>query len=148
MLTEICKYLRNWFEVTKYFGDFIISGGSIVFSDGSELPLLNNQYFRIVGSIFNDGVHKYTDKEDILVDETFDGSVWSMAVPPVLVALAEEIADWTAANTEAINSPYQSESFGGYSYSFKYGGYNTGGGTNGATWQSQFASRLAPWRKI
>ena len=135
MLTEICQYLRNWFEVTKYFGEFTISGGAITYSDGSELPLINNQYFRIVGSIFNDGVHKY-------------GSVWSMAIPPVIIVLAGEITNWITANTEAINSPYQSESFGGYSYSFRQGGQSADGGATGATWQSQFASRLAPWRKI
>ena len=147
MLTEICQYLRNWFEVTKYFGDFTISEGTIAFSDGSELPLLNNQYFRVVGSVLNDGVHKYADNTDVLVDEVFNGSVWSMAVPPAMVALAGEIANWTVTNTEAINSPYQSESFAGYSYSLKYNGQSSGG-AGGATWQSQFASRLAPWRKI
>lgn len=145
MLTEICQYLRNWFEVTKYFGEFTISGGTITYSDGSELPLINNQYFRIVGSIFNDGVHKYAN-EDVLTDETFNGSVWSMAVPPVVIALAGEIADWVTANTEAINSPYQSESFGGYSYS-KSGG-SSATGMDGVSWQSQFAARLLPWRKI
>lgn len=148
MLTEICQYLRNWFEVTKYFGEFTISGGTITYDDGSELPLLEDQYFRIVGSIFNDGVHKYGDSKDTLKDETFNGSIWSMAVPPVIVVLAGEIANWITANTEAINSPYQSESFGGYSYSFKYGNQSSEGGMGGATWQSQFASRLAPWRKI
>ena len=143
MLTEICQYLRNWFEVTRYFGEFTISDGTITYSDGSELPLINNQYFRIVGSIFNDGVHKYAN-EDILTDETFNGSVWSMAVPPVMIVLAGEIADWVTANTEAINSPYQSESFGGYSYQKGY----SSNSTIAVTWQSQFASRLAPWRKI
>lgn len=146
MLTEICQYLRNWFEVTKYFGEFTISDGTITYSDGSELPLINNQYFRVIGSIFSDGVHKYMDAEDVLVDETFNGSVWSMAIPPVVIALAGEIADWITANTEAINSPYQSESFGGYSYSKSSG--NSATGMDGVSWQSQFAARLSPWRKI
>lgn len=147
MLTEICQYLRNWFEVSKYFGEFIISDGAIMYSDGSAVPLLENQYFRVIGSIFNDGVHKHGDPHDILASETFTGSVWSMAVPPVVMSLAADIESWIQANSDAINSPYQSESFGGYSYSLGGRG-DQGGGSAGATWQTQFASRLAPWRKI
>ena len=144
MLTEICQYLRNWFDVSKYFGEFVISGGNITFHDGSALPLQNNQYFRIVGSVFNDGVHKYGAND--LGNEEFYGGVWAMAVPPVIVDLVEEIEDWSQLNAEAINSPYQSESFGGYSYT-KAGG-NSSTGTSEISWQSQFAARLAPWRKI
>ena len=146
MFTEICQYLRNWFEVSKYFGEFVISDGVITYSNGSALPLLDNQYFRIVGSIFNDGVHKCTDTQDVLANETFSGSVWSMAIPPVVISLATDIDNWVKANSDAINSPYQSESFGGYSYSL--GGNSRDGSSAGATWQMQFASRLAPWRKI
>lgn len=144
MLTEICQYLRNWFELSKLFGEFVISEGNIAFYDGSVLPLQNGQYFRIVGSVFNDGVHKYGDAD--LGDEEFYGGVWTMAVPPVVVDLAKEIEDWTGLNAEAINSPYQSESFGGYSYT-KAGG-NSASGTGEISWQSQFAARLSPWRKI
>lgn len=143
MLTEIFQYLRNWFEKTKYFSDsFIISDGVISFPDGSGVPLVVGQYFRIVGSVLNDGVHKFG--EEVLYDEVFSGAVWAMAVPPAVVALAGEIEEWTAANADSINSPYQSESFGGYSYSLK----STSGDENGISWKSQFAARLAPWRKI
>lgn len=144
MSTEIFQYLRNWFEKTKYFGKFIISDGDITFEDGSALPLVTDQYFRIVGSVLNDGAHKFGDSD--LEDEEFNGAVWSMAVPPAVASLIAEILEWSEANSEAINSPYQSESFGGYSYSFKSG--NSGGTADGATWQSQFAARLSPWRKI
>ena len=147
MLTQICQYLRNWFERAKYFGEFTVRNNAIVCSNGSTLPLLHNQYFRVVGSVFNDGVHKYGDFSDILIDETFVGAVWSMAIPPVVVELAEEINTWVSANANALNSPYQSESFGGYSYSLRSGTSPTGD-TTGVTWQSQFESRLAPWRKI
>ena len=97
----------------------------------------------------NDGVYRFGI--DILTDETFSGTVQAMAVPPEIVSLDEEITAWIENNAEAINSPYQSESFGGYSYSLKGGGTNAYGnsGTNaGFSWQSQFAARLAPWRKI
>ena len=144
MLTEVLQYLRNWFEKSKYVSNFIISGGNITFPDGSLVPLVSGQYFRVIGSVFNDGVHEYGNAE--LQDEAFSGAVWVMAVPPAVVALAGEIEDWTAANADAIKSPYQSESFGGYSYSLKAG--QSSGGSTGPTWQSQFADRLAQWRKI
>ena len=134
MLTQVCQYLRNWFERTKYIGDFTITSGELTYEDGNTLPLLSGQYYRIIGSVLNDGVHQVG--EDDLKDESFHGSVWSMAVPAVVEDLATEISNWIASNTAAINSPYQSESFGGYSYSLR------------ASWQSQFAARLAPWRKI
>lgn len=142
MLTEIFQYLRNWFEKSKYFADFIISDGVITFSDGRPIPLITGQYFRVIGSALNDGVHKFGEAD--LLAEEFSGAVWTMAVPPAVAALAGEIQVWTAANSDAINSPYQSESFGGYSYQKGYSGSNA----TVVTWQSQFASRLAPWRKI
>lgn len=147
MLTEICKYLRNWFERSKYFGTFTIADGVLTYSDGTALSFISGQYYRVIGSVMNDGVHKYGDLTDTLTDETFDGAVWSMAVPTVVIDLAAAITDWITANDTAINSPYQSESFGGYSYSLK-SGTNATGADSGVTWQSQFAARLSPWRKI
>ena len=144
MLTEIFQYLRNWFEKTKYFGDFIISENTISYSDGSSLPLVEGQCFRIVGSTLNDGV--YILGTDTLTAEEFNGAVWSMAVPPAVLQLAEDIGTWVTSNNDVINSPYQSESFGGYSYT-KAGGSSVSGAGE-ISWQSQFAARLAPWRKI
>ena len=144
MLTELFQYLRNWFVKTKYFGGFSINNNTVTFSDGSSVSLVEGQYFRIIGSLLNDGVYKYGDTD--LQDETFEGSVWSMAVPPAVASLITEILEWSEANSEAINSPYQSESFGGYSYT-KAGG-SSASSTGEISWQSQFAARLSPWRKI
>jgi len=145
MLTELCAELKNYFlrnrEDDIHTGTFTISNGEI-----GSLPFLQEgQYFRIVGSVFNDGVHQYP--EFGLVDEVFSGAVWAMAVPPSVIALAGEIEDWNAKNAESLNSPYQSESFGGYSYSIRSGG----SGANGAgsfSWKDQFASRLSKWRRL
>lgn len=142
MLTNVCQYLRNWFERDKYFGTFKIDGGVLTYADGTALPLLQGQYYRIVGSVLNDGVYKYG--VDALSDEEYSGAVWSMSVPPDFLALVKDISDWSENNASAINSPYQSESFGGYSYTLKGGNNGAGAGT----WQAQFAARLAPWRKI
>lgn len=150
MITEVCQYLRNWFERDIIPGHFKVENGSLTYADGSALPLVADQYYRICGSLFNDGVHKVGDQEDVLKDEAeFAGTVWSMAVPPAFLALAEEIEAWVAKNKEAIDSPYSSESFGGYSYTMR-SSYNAseGGSGSGITWQMQFMTRLTPWRKI
>lgn len=140
MLTELCQELRNWFDrgQPKWFDTFTISNGAI------DLDLQDGQYFRIVGSVFNDGVHQYGS--DRLVDETFSGSVWAMAVPPAVVALAGDIESWQSKYAEVTQSPYTSESFGGYSYARASGG--SGAGASTPTWQSTFASKLNLWRKI
>lgn len=143
MLTELCAELKNYFlrnrEADIHYGEYTISGGSI------DLPfLLNGQYFRIVGSLLNDGVYQYP--ADGLTDEEFTGAVWAMAVPPAVVALAADIEAWNTANAEALASPYTSESFGGYSYTKASGSSNNGSG--GYTWRDQFASRLAKWRRL
>ena len=98
----------------------------------------------IKGSIFNDGVYQYGEELD-LKDETFDGAIWAMAVPNQVIALSEEINQWILDNSVALSTPYQSESFGVYSYSLKNGGQSDG--NNELTWQSHFASRLNAWRK-
>lgn len=144
MLTEICAFLRNWFVRDKFIGDFVIANGQLTRSDGSALPLLSGQFFRVIGSIFSDGVHK---TDDVLTDEEFSGAVWSMAVPPDFLALADDIEGWVTDNAQAIASPYASESFAGYSYSLKSGS-STSDGAGGLSWQTQFAARLNPWRKI
>lgn len=142
MLTQICQYLRNWFERDRITGTFSVADGELT---GLSDVLQPGQYYRIIGSVFNDGVHRYGEND--LTDETeFSGAIWPMSIPPVIVELAEDIAIWTGANQTAINSPYASESFGGYSYSLKSG--NAQSGENGVTWQSQFSARLSPWRKI
>ena len=110
LLEEVCGYLHNYFIHEIHTGDFSIVNGSI------DVDFLQNgQYFRIVGSVFNDCVCQYP--ADDLHDEEFSGSVWAMAVPPTVIALAGEIEDWIEKYGDTMNSPYQSESFGGYSYS-------------------------------
>lgn len=138
MLTELLSEIRNYFEVPngRHFGTFTISGGSIAPLDF----LQEGQYFRIVGSVFNDGVYQYPATS--LTDEVFEGAVWAMAVPPTLIALAAEIEEYC--NSDAGKaSPYTSESFSGYSYT-------KATDANGAPigWQKAFASRLSRWRKL
>lgn len=137
MLSELCRELRNWFEQDIVFNTFTVKDGTLKVPEAQ-----NGQYIRIVGSVFNDGVYKYPVEN--LTDETFKGAVWLMAVPPEVVSLSEEIDNWQKKNADILLSPYQSESFGGYSYT-KASGSESGSGT---TWKSAFSDRLARWRKI
>lgn len=141
MLEEILNYIHNYFEKEIVSGTFTIDSGSI------QLGFLqNNQYFRIVGSVFNDGIYKYP--VDNLIDETFTGKIWAMAVPPAVVALVSEIEEWVGKYGSVQNSPYSSESFGGYSYTKSNGSIGSGNGAQQASWQGVFNSRLNHWRKI
>lgn len=147
MLTQICQYLRNWFVRQQFSGTFVVEDGEIKYADGTTLPLLPEQYYRVIGSVFNDGVKQYC--VDTLRDEpTFEGAVWSMAVPPDFIELVAEIEKWCGDNAQALSSPYASESFGGYSYSLRSGGGSSGAGDGALSWQGQFSARLGPWRKI
>lgn len=138
ILTEICAELRNWFVVPNgvHIQTYTISGGSIAPLDF----LQDGQYFRIIGSVFNDGVHQYPVPD--LTDEVFNGAVWAMAVPPSLIALTAEIEEYNKSD-EGKASPFTSESFGGYAYT-------KATDANGAPigWQKAFASRLNKLRKL
>ena len=145
MLTEICADLKNYFVTENkdiLHGTYSVENGQIV----PPLSLQNDQYYRIIGSVFNDGVHKQGDS---LKDESsFDGSIWLMRVPQDVIDLDEAITEWMAKNADVDSpamSPFNSESFGGYSYSKN----NSDGSNSGAgTWQSVFGSRLDQYRKI
>ena len=139
MLEQVLMNIRNWFPVKGgiHSGTFTIKDGGIT------LPFLaNGQYFRICGSVFNDGLHQYP--EDDLVDETFNGTIWALAIPKAVIELADEIGKWQEKNGEAASSPFSSESFGGYSYS-KATDAETGGAV---TWQSAFKQQLSAYRKL
>lgn len=141
LLEEICGYLRNWFIVS----DGIHRDNYTVLNGELTLPFLKTgQYYRILGSVFNDGIHEYGEPSDLLTDESFDGTVQALAIPAALINIANEISEWTAKNTDTIESPYQSESFGGYTYSKASDSASSGG----LSWRAVFAPRLARWRKL
>ena len=156
MLTEICAYLKNWFDIDEYHkklprleGTFTISNGTL--PDLEDL-LIDGQYFYIYGSYFNDGVHEYNNKL-VLKDETFFGLVQSMRIEPDFLKLVADIEAWEEKYSgvdSAAMSPFNSESFGGYSYSKSGGGNSEGSGSagNAADPKSVFKSRLNRWRKL
>lgn len=138
MLEKVMRHVRNWFVVPNgiHYGKYVIENGSI------SLPFLaKGQYFRIVGSIFNDGIYQY-GVNSLSQAEEFYGAIWAMAVPKDFVELCEEIKQWNECEQNS-GGPYVSESFGGYSYT-------KATGANGAphTWKEHFRGRLNEWRKL
>jgi hypothetical protein len=149
MLQQIMDYVHNYFIKDRHDGIHEIADGMI------SLPLLDGQKFLIVGSVLNDGVYTYHDtgiKNDDdteaagLHDETFDGTICALAVPPAVIALSGEINAWVEENGDAVNSPYQSENvIGVYSYTKASGGSGAGGAV---TWSDVFKDQLNRWRKV
>ena len=136
MLEKVLTHLKNWFLVDVYEGTYAINDNALA------LPFLQEgQYYRICGSVFNDGLHKYGD--DKLQNETFTGTVWALAIPKAVIELSQEIEAWQSKNGEAAQSPYASESFGGYTYS-KATDTTTGGPVS---WETVFRKQLNQWRK-
>lgn len=138
MLAEICAYCRNYFVVPNgiHKGTFTVSGGKLTPLDF----LRDNQYFRIVGSLFNDGVYQYP--ADKLTDESFAGEIWAMAVPPAVVALSKEVENYCNSGGGK-PSPYVSENYpNGYSYS-------KATNSNGlpVSWKQVFADQLTEYRR-
>lgn len=139
-ITDFCAEVHNWFDYKRSFGVYTIKNGELVVDD-----MLNGQFFRIIGSVFNDGVYKYPATG--LKDETFDGAVWYMAVPPDAIALIDDMSAWENKNAAVLESPYNSESFGGYSYT-RASGSTAAGGSGNLTAFSQFSDRLKRYRKV
>lgn len=138
-IADFCAEVHNWFDLRRSFGNFVIKNGTLVI-DGMQ----EGQFFRIIGSVFNDGVYQYPATN--LKDEAFDGAVWYMALPPDVISLIDEMTAWENDNSSVLNSPYSSESFGGYSYSKSSGAMSSGDGTPTAF--SHFSDRLKQYRKV
>lgn len=145
LLDDVCDYLHNYFRIPGeiYVREWTVQDGGI------ECDFLQeNQYFRVKGSVFNDGVWQYPASG--MTGETFVGEVWAMAVPPAVIALLSEIAEWQEKYGGASSpnmSPYQSESFNNYSYSKASGGQG-GQPASPASWQDVFYGRLVRWKKL
>lgn len=145
MLTEICQYLHNYFEYEKHFGLISIIG-DVVFCDGEEIEMDEGQYFALFREKFAIGVYQYGDE---LTDKTFMGSVWLMDIPDAILKANQWAEQWMEKNggvDSAANSPFQSESFGGYSYS--KGNNSNGKAGVGIFDQASFVGMLAPYRKL
>lgn len=135
MMQEVMEHIHNWFEKDMLIGELTVVDGELTLPHGFVKP---GQYYRIVGSVFNDGLHKCPASD--LTDEVFDGEVWALAVPKAVVDIATEIEAWCKANPDSV---YTSESFGGYSYTKAAAPDGTP-----MRWQDAFRRRLNCWRKL
>lgn len=149
LLNTVCAEIRNYFtfEKDKHFGDFAIVNGNI--TPSFDIP---TDYIRIVGSHLNDGVHKRGDNGFELIDEAeFHGAVWVMSPPADFLELVAKMEAWEAKycgiDSQAM-SPFNSESFGGYSYSKSGGGNGSGSSSGAADAIGLFARQLNPYRRI
>lgn len=139
MLETVLRHLHNWFEVrgaARYGVCRIVSG---VLETENDVKLMDGQYYKIDGSVFNDGLHKVCEA-DALRDEEFVGTITPLAIPKEVVELSKEIEKWREDNPE---TDKVSESFGGYSY--------LRGGSGTAVergWQAAFKTRLNDWKKV
>lgn len=150
MLSELCLYLNNWFNYNqpRFYGLFKVEDGVLISINDGDMGIKDGQYYRIIGSVFNDGVYKHGSEE--LIDEDFNGAVWLMAVPRDVISLCTEIETWQeqyGSATSSNMSPFQSESFGGYSYSKSSGG-SAESNSSVPTWQAVYADRLRRYKKI
>lgn len=147
MLEQVCDYIHNYFVIRDHPGTYTISNGQIELESIAE-----GQRFRIRGSALNDGIYtyhsdRYTNDDDddvaLLSDETFVGNVEYLGIPAGLMTAVGQIKAWEEKNKTVLDSPYTSESFGGYSYSKA-----TGSNGDALSWHSAFARPLNRWRKI
>lgn len=147
---EVCLEVHNFFctDSDIHAGTYTIAGGELTNCDF----LLENQYFRIKGSHFNDGVYQYNaDSLAALVPETFVGSIWAMSPPLDFIDLCGKMSEWEAKYggvDSAAMSPFNSESFGGYSYSKSSGGTNSDGTATANSAFGAYANDLKKWRRL
>lgn len=142
-LTELCQELRNWFDRARYIGHITIDESGDVFCNGVAIGLAEEQYYRVIGSVFSDGVHIYPDSDTRA--ESFDGAVWAMAVPPDFLALVQEIEDWNANARPKMLGPYSSENLSSSGYSYQR---QSAEDMAKADYKTVFGARLNKWRKL
>lgn len=143
ILEEVLDHIHNHFErdsQTINVSDCQISDGALP----ESIAIPNGAWYMVHGSWLNEGMHLHPATD--LVDETFSGTITVMRIPRPLLRVVEDICAWQLANGAAADSPFQSESFGGYSYTKSSGTSQDGSGLTG--WRLAFRDRLSTWRKI
>lgn len=139
MLEAVLNSLHNWFIIpgAARCGTFEVASGTL---DADFLQI--DQYYRVEGSVFNDGLHQHPGSD--MQDEEFTGVVYPMAVPRAVIELANEIKAWCESNPETDKI---SESFDGYSYTRVGNGQNSSA-VSVSRWEAAFAGRMRPWKKV
>ena len=143
MLSSVCAYIHNYFEREAFPGQYEIAAGRIT----PHPPIKEGQRFRIVGSTLNDGVYTFhengimnDDGNNVsgLQDESFTGTISSMAPPRLFISLVNEIIKWETKYGEIENQPFTHEKVEG-TYSYRIDGTN---------WKTVFKNQLDRFRKV
>lgn len=142
MIDEICDTIHNYFTDA---GD--VRTGAFAVEDGTLALdfLAEGQYFKVVGSVMNDGVWQYP--ADGMTDESFTGEIWPMKLPMAFLKMCEEIDAWQEKYGAAMLTPYQSENVIGV-YSYTKAAAGSGGASSAAGWKDVFKAKLNRWRKL
>lgn len=148
---ELCVYTHNFFDRydEPFYGGFIIGVDYIWNTFNFEKDVIANpsnildglaphQYYKIEGSIFNDGVHM---AGETLVPEKFYGTVQPMRVPKVFEKLAQKITDYD--DVAPGGGRYVSQSFAGWSGTMATG--SDGLPVDGVT---RYRKEINQWRKL
>lgn len=139
LLDEICGKIHNYFVQNIIVGDYTINTDGV-----NPLPkMVNNQYFRVVGSVGCDGVYQYPTHMP-RGDESFHGSIQTMRVPPPFIEMVNDIDNWCSEYQNEY-SPFISENLSGIGYSYTKA---TNADGTPITWETQFRKKLNRWRKI
>ena len=141
---EVMRYCANFFEHGYIDADFTVS------EDGVLSPIdgiVSGQYVAVQGSTLHDGVYRIEggrlDAGSAFVPaEVFSGRIWLLHPPADFLNVCRMVEAFENASGK-VNGPFQSESFGAYSYT-------RASGANGGllTWQEAFSSRLRPYVKM
>ena len=132
MIEKVLNYLQHFYPCTFEPVKGIDVDGLTVKKD-----YILNQYILIKGSIMNDGIYKVDSIVGnklvmALSVESTTVIVYGLAIPKSLLNLISEIEAYGEKGDNI-----SSESIDDYSVSF-----------NGSGWQSAFASKLAPYRRV
>lgn len=145
-MIQVCREVRNFFlSGSSEMGDYFIESGAITLNGTYK----TGQWLLITGSLLNDGIYKITSAEDQsyaldgdLIDQEFHGTIYGLRIPSDFIKLCEEIREFNEKTGKP--SSLVGESVVGF-YS-----HTRATDKNGAPvgWQTVFASRLAPFRRL
>ena len=114
-MEEILNYINNYFAVSKEENNFNINNNVIQVRG----KYLQGQYIKLEGSILNDGIYKVETLVDNTItivgaiNEEFEGVIYGLAIPKDILEITNKFEEQ---KEKIVNSIYDSESFGEYSY--------------------------------
>lgn len=114
-MEEILGHINNYFAISKEENTFNINNNAITVRG----KYLQGQYIKLEGSILNNGIYKVESLVDNTItvigaiNEEFEGIIYGLAIPKDIIELSKKFEEQKA---KIVNSVYDSESFGEYSY--------------------------------